>query len=163
MSYGEDGITPLETMRGHSYPAITQFTIFLENRVGQLMEILRKFDGTDIRILALSIHDSTECAFARLLLSNPEGGREILERSGFPLVESQLVALELPDTQQPMLSVCTALLRAELNITQAYPLFSRPHGRPVVALMVDNIENAVETLASSGFQLITEDDLIFDD
>ena len=69
MSYGEDGITPLETMRGHSYPAITQFTIFLENRVGQLMEVLRRFDGTNIRILALSIHDSTECAFARLLLS----------------------------------------------------------------------------------------------
>ena len=163
MSYGEDGVTPLETMRGHSYPAITQFTIFLENRVGQLMEVLRRFDGTDIRILALSINDSTECAFARLLLSNPETGREILERSGFPLIESQLVAIELPNIRQPMLSVCTSLLQAELNITQAYPLFSRPHGKPVVALMVDNIESAVETLTRSGFQLISEDDLIFND
>jgi hypothetical protein len=159
MSYGEDGVTPLETMRGHSYPAITQFTIFLENRVGQLMEVLRRFDGTDIRILALS----TECAFARLLLSNPETGREILERSGFPLIESQLVAIELPNIRQPMLSVCTSLLQAELNITQAYPLFSRPHGKPVVALMVDNIESAVETLTRSGFQLISEDDLISND
>jgi hypothetical protein len=163
MSYGEDGVTPLETMRGHSYPAITQFTIFLENRVGQLMEVLRRFDGTDIRILALSINDSTECAFARLLLSNPETGREILERSGFPLIESQLLAIELPNNRQPMLSVCTSLLQAELNITQAYPLFSRPHGKPVVALMVDNIESAVDTLTRSGFQLISEDDLIFND
>ena len=127
------------------------------------MEVLRRFDGTDIRILALSINDSTECAFARLLLSNPETGREILERSGFPLIESQLLAIELPNNRQPMLSVCTSLLQAELNITQAYPLFSRPHGKPVVALMVDNIESAVDTLTRSGFQLISEDDLIFND
>ncbi|MEC7564297.1 MAG: acetolactate synthase [Planctomycetota bacterium] len=162
MSYGEGGFTPLDTIRGRDYPALTQFTVFLENRVGQLMEVIRRFDGTNVRILALSINDSTECAVARFLLSNPETGREILERSGFPLIESQLVALELPDTAQPMLTVCTALLRAELNISQAYPLFSRPHGRPVVALMVDNIERAVETLTECGFQMITEDDLIFD-
>ena len=36
MSFGEDGYTELTTMRGRDYPALTQFTIFLENRVGQL-------------------------------------------------------------------------------------------------------------------------------
>ena len=87
---------------------------------------------------------------------------ELLEGSGLPMIESQLIALELPDTNQPLLNVCTALLQAEINITQTYPLFSRPHGRPVVALMVDNIDHAVETLTDKGFNLITEDDLIFD-
>ncbi len=149
-------------MRGRDYPALTQFTIFLENRVGQLMEVIRRFEGSDVQILALSINDSTECAFGRFLLSNPETGREILERSGLPMIESQLIALELPDTRQPLLTVCTALLQAEINITQTYPLFSRPHGRPVVALMVDNIDLAVDTLADNSFQLITEDDLLFD-
>lgn len=162
MSFGEDNFTDLSTMQGHEYPALTQFTVFLENRVGQLMEVIRRFAGSDVRILALSIHDSTECALGRFLLSNPETGREILERSGLPMIESQLVALELPDTSQPLLNVCTALLQAEINITQSYPLFSRPHGRPVVALMVDNIDHAVETLTSKGFRLITEDDLLFD-
>ena len=84
------------------------------------------------------------------------------EGLGLPMIESQLIALELPDTNQPLLNVCTALLQAEINITQTYPLLSRPHGRPVVALMVDNIDHAVETLTDKGFNLITEDDLIFD-
>ena len=154
MSFGEDGFTDLTTMRGRDYPALTQFTIFLENRVGQLMEVIRRFEGSDVRILALSINDSTECAFGRFLLSNPESGR--------PMIESQLIALELPDTNQPLLNVCTALLQAEINITQTYPLFSRPHGRPVVALMVDNIDLSVDTLTNKGFNLITEDDLLFD-
>ena len=162
MSFGEGGFNELSTMRGRDYPALTQFTIFLENRVGQLMEVIRRFEGSEARILALSINDSTECAFGRFLLSNPETGREILERSGLAMIESQLIALELPDTSQPLLNVCTALLQAEINITQTYPLFSRPHGRPVVALMVDNIDLAVDTLMNKGFNLITEDDLLFD-
>jgi hypothetical protein len=50
-------------------------------------------------------------------------------------------------------------LQAEVNIVQAYPLMIRPHGRPAVALMVDNLEMAQETLRSKGFTMITERDL----
>jgi hypothetical protein len=61
------------------------------------------------------------------------------------------------------LQVCTALLQAEVNIVQAYPLLVRPHGRAAVALMVDNIEMGLETLDSKGFTMITEADLANDD
>jgi hypothetical protein len=140
MSQSGHSSTDFSTMRGRNYPAIRQFTVFLENRVGQLLEVVRRFEGSKVRIVALSIVDSTECAFVRFLLSHPEQGREILERAGLPLVETDLIGLELPDDPQPLLRVCTALLQAEVNIIQAYPLLWRPHGRPAVALMVDNIE-----------------------
>jgi hypothetical protein len=67
--------------------------------------------------------------------------------------------LELPDRPNPLLEVCTALLQAEVNIVQAYPLMIRPHGRPAVALMVDNLEMALETLGTKNFTMITEADL----
>ena len=51
------------------------------------------------------------------------------------------------------------LLQAEINIVQAYPLIVRPRGRPAVALMVDNIEQAMETLDAKGFHMVTEGDL----
>ncbi|MBC7851894.1 MAG: acetolactate synthase, partial [Pirellulaceae bacterium] len=54
---------------------------------------------------------------------------------------------------------CTALLQAEVNIVQAIPLIIRPHGNPAVALMVDNLEMAMETLTSKGFTMLTEGDL----
>ena len=69
----------------------------------------------------------------------------------------------MPDGPQPLLQVCTALLQAEVNIVQAYPLLIRPHGRPVVAIMVDNPDAAMETLGSKGFTMITERDLASDD
>jgi hypothetical protein len=161
MSIGEgsDLHTDFAIMRGRDYPSIRQFTVFLENRVGQLLDVVRRFEGSNVRIVALTISDSTECALVRFLLSDPEQGREILERAGLAIVESDLIGVELPDTAQPMLQVCTALLAAEVNISQVYPLLVRPSGRPAVALMVDNIEIAVETLRSKGFHAINEDEL----
>jgi hypothetical protein len=156
---GEGTVTGFSTMRGRNYPSIRQFTVFLENRVGQLLEVVRRFEGSRVRIVALSIADSAECAFVRFLLSHPEQGREILERAGLAIIESDLIGVELPDDDQPLLRVCTALLQAEVNIIQAYPLIVRPHGRPAVALMVDNIEMGLETLANKGFTMISEADL----
>ena len=159
MSVGEGTGIGFSTMRGRDYPTIRQFTVFLENRVGALLEVVRRFEGSRVRIVALSISESTECAFVRFLLSHPEQGREVLERAGLALIESDLIGVELPEGPQPLLQVCTALLQAEVNIVQAYPLILRPHGRPVVALMVDNLDIAMDTLNARGFSLVTENDL----
>ena len=159
MSFDDSAGIGLSTMRGRNYPAIRQFTVFLENRVGQLLEVVRRFEGTKVRIVALSIVDSSECAFVRFLLSHPEEGREILERAGLAIIESDLIGVEVPDESQPMLQICTALLQAEVNIIQAYPLLVRPRGRAAVALMVDNLDMAQEILAAKGFTMITEADL----
>jgi hypothetical protein len=161
MSIGEGSGagTDFAVMRGRDYPSIRQFTVFLENRVGQLLDVVRRFEGSNVRIVALTLSDSTECALVRFLLSDPEQGREILERAGLAIVESDLIGVELPDTPQPMLQVCTALLAAEVNISQVYPLLFRSTGRPAVALMVDNLEIAVETLRAKGFHAINEEEL----
>ena len=163
MSIGEGTGLDFATIRGRDYPTIRQFTVFLENRVGQLLEVVRRFENSKVRIVALSINDATECAFVRFLLSHPEQGREILERAGLAMIESDLIGIELPDGPQPLLQVCTALLQAEINIVQAYPLIVRPHGNPAVALMVDNPDLAMETLHSKGFTMITEADLALGD
>ncbi len=157
---GGDGLgVGFATMRGRDYPSIRQFTVFLENRVGQLMEVVRRFEGSSVRIVSLTISDSTECSVVRFLLSDPERGREILERAGLAIIESDLIGVELPDNTQPMLQICTALLAVEVNITQIYPLLARPNGKPAVALMVDNNDMALETLVQNGFHVLNEDEL----
>ena len=163
MSFGGSSVTDYSTMRGRNYPTIRQFTVFLENQVGKLLEVVRRFEGSRVRIVAVSITDMAECALVRFLLSHPEQGREILERAGLAIVESDLIGVELPEGHQALLDICTALLQAEVNIVQAYPLLVRPRGHAAVALMVDNIEIAQDTLASKGFSMITEADLLEDE
>ena len=159
MSIGEGAATAYRTDRGRDWPSIRQFSVFLENRVGQLLDVVRRFDKTKIRIVALSIIDSADCAIVRLVLSHPEQGREILERAGLAIAESDLVVVELPKVESPLVDICTALLQAEINIHYAYPMMIHPHGRAAIALHVDNHEAAVDTLKRINFQVLTEADL----
>ncbi len=159
MSSGEGAAVDFPTVRGRDYPTIRQFTVFLENRVGQLLEVVRRFEGGNVTIVGMSINDATECAFVRMILSRPEQGREILERAGLMIVESDLLCVEFPDGPQPLGQICSALLQAEINIVQAYPLIAQPHGNPVMALMVDNVEAAAEMLSGKGLSIINEADL----
>ena len=137
MSQGDDFNSDIElgTMRGRDYPTISQFTVFLENRVGALTSLIRKFQSTRCRVMALSIIDSTECSIVRLILSHPEQGRETLERAGVAMIESSLICVELNEVQQPLLELCSALLRAEINLVQTYPLMVQRCERTLICLL----------------------------
>lgn len=159
MSIGEGISSEYGTTHDREWPSIRQYAVFLENRCGQLLDVLRRFESTKVRIVALSIVDSADCAIVRLVLSHPEQGREILERAGLAIAESDLVTVELMQRPQPLIDICTALLQAEINIHYMYPLIVHPHGRAAMALHVDNHELAVETLKGKGFQILTESEL----
>jgi hypothetical protein len=160
MSFGEGAAPDLSTLRGKTFPTIRQFTVVLENRVGQLlMEVLRRFEGSQVRIVALSINDATECSVVRMILSYPDIGREILERAGLAIIETELVGVALDDEPNPILSVCSALMQAEINIIQITSLLGAPGRRKCIALMVDNLHGALETLRQKEIDVISEEDL----
>src|SRR3954451_21442094 len=111
MSFGEGrgGALDFETLQGRNWPSVTQFSLFLENRVGQLLEVLRAFHGSKVRIVGLMISDSADCSIVRLLLSHPEQGREILERHKLAFAENEIVATELPAGSSSLVDLCTSL------------------------------------------------------
>jgi hypothetical protein len=162
MSFGEDdggSAVEMETIHGRNWPTVTQFSVFLENRVGQLLEVVRSFQGSKVKIVGLTISDSADCSILRLILSHPEQGREILSLNKHAFAENELVAVELPATPSAINDLCKALLQAEINIHYAYPLIVNPHGRSAIAMHIDNTEQASRTLHDMGFEILCEADL----
>src|SRR5262245_49455698 len=142
MSFGGDEGEDIgfATKRGRDWPSVRQFNVFLENKMGALMNVVRRFESTDIRIISLTIVDSADCAIVRMVLSDPERALEIFEQAKLPHTESDLLVVQLPESTQPLLEICKALLVAELNIHYAYPLLIGPMGKAAVALHVDDHE-----------------------
>ncbi|HZT81993.1 MAG TPA: acetolactate synthase [Gemmataceae bacterium] len=163
MSHGQDegggaGIN-FETARGRDWPSVRQFNVFVANRVGGLLDVVRRFETTDIRIVSLTVVDSADCAIIRMVLSDPERAREVFEQARLPITESDLLVVQLPEGDHPLLQICKALLATEMNIHYAYPLLVGPHGSPALALHVEDHEMAVQTLQRKGFTIFTESDL----
>jgi hypothetical protein len=161
MSYGGDEgeSVGFATARGRDWPSVRQFNVFLANRLGAMMSVVRRFETADNRIIALSVVDSTDCAIVRLVLGDPERAYETFEQANLPFTESDLLVVMLPEGPQPLVQICKALLGAEISIHYAYPLMAVHAGRAAVALHVEDIETASQHLQQNGFTLLSENDL----
>jgi len=159
MNQGGEAGVGYSTARGRDWPSVRQFSVFLENRVGMMMELVRKFEGSNNRIIALSVLDSADCAIIRIVVSDPERARETFELAKMPFLEGDLLVVEVPDAVHPLAKICKALLAAEINISYAYPIMLNPKGNPALALHVEDHETAVATLQKQGFTVLTEKDL----
>ncbi len=160
MSFGGDEGSEVgfSTARGRDWPSVRQFNVFVENRLGNLLNVIRRFETSDNRIVSLMIVDSADCAIIRIVLSDPERALEVFQQAGLQFAESDLLVVQLPEGTQPVLQICKALLTAELSIHYAYPILVGPHGRPALALHVEDHEGAAQMLDRQGFVLLTEND-----
>jgi hypothetical protein len=153
----------LATARGRDWPSVRQFNVFVANRLGGLLDVVRRFESTDIRIVSITVVDSADCAIIRLVLSDPERALEIFAQGKLAVTESDLLVVQLPEGDHPLLRICKALLAAEISIHYAYPLLVGPHGSAALALHVEDLEAAVTTLSRQHFVLFTEKDFADDD
>lgn len=156
-----EGVLPPQTEHGSGYESasVRQFTVFLENRVGKMAFLLRKFEEAGLRINAFSIEESTDISLMRLIACDPEAARDCLREHQFSFSETNVLAVEVPTTTRvPMIHVAQALLAAEVNIHYAYPLL-RSHAEPAIALYVDDIHFAQRILMRKQFRILGESDL----
>src|SRR5450432_868183 len=152
---------PPQTEEGAGFERtrVPQFTIFLENRVGKLNALVRLLEENVGEICALSIEESADSALVRVICSHPEETRQTLREANSSFSENEVLVVELQQrSKHPIMSICTALLSAEINIHYAYPILRAPHG-PALALYVDDPTLAAQILIRKQFVLIGESDL----
>lgn len=147
-----------ETEYGYAPPTVRQFSVFLNNKVGKLLELLRTFDeAPSTRLAAFAIVDSSDYAVVRMIFTNADAARHILRRSQYTFAETDLIIMELGE-QQCLSGACLYLLGAELNIRFAYPIMLRGE-HPAVAICVDDNHLAGQILLRKRFRLLSEEDL----
>lgn len=150
---------PPETETGYNAPTVRQFSVFLDNRVGKLLELVRLFDeASDIHLAALSVVESSDFAVIRIIPNRSDRARAMLKAHSLPFSEIDLLIVEL-GPGQTLTSMCLHLLAAELNIRFAYPLMLKPNGTPTIALAVDDQVLAGQILLRKRFRLLGEGDL----
>jgi hypothetical protein len=150
---------PLPTAEKLNTPQVRQFSVFLQNKVGALLEIVKLLNESHVVVLALSIQDSSESAIGRIIVSDPERVTEIFHEHDIPYSDCELLVVELNEGPNDLARVLAALLMAEVNVYFSYPLLIRPNDRAVLAMHLDDNECASSVLAGEGFKLLSQGDL----
>lgn len=138
--------------------SILQFSVFADNKVGRLNELVHRFASRDVHIIALSQLDSTECNIMRVIVDYPEAARDLLNAYRYAFSETPVIGAEIA-SEAELRSITTALLEAEINIHYLYPFLMRPNGKTGLAISVDDHEFAEQALRHKGIRCLTHRDI----
>jgi hypothetical protein len=140
-------------------PLVKQFSVFLPNKVGAMLEIVKLLSAQHTHVVALSVSESTDSAIARIIASDPQRVEKIFREKNVAFGVSQVVVVEMREVATQLVKLLAALVMGEVNVHFAYPLLIRPRGFSAIALHVDDTECASSVLTGEGFKMLSQDDI----
>ncbi len=146
------------TIEGRGSDPVKQFSIFAENRVGRLSDVIRLLNGHNVHVIAITILDTTDSAIIRLLVDDPDRARSLFLEHGFAFTECEVLVVEVAG-EQDLKRVLSALLEAEVNIHYLYSFISRPQEKCALAISLEDGEVASQALRNRQFKVLRQDDI----
>jgi hypothetical protein len=146
--------------RGALQPTpVRQFSVFLENEVGALLNLTRTLSESNVHVCGISVVDTADASVVRIVVDDPECCHEALASAGIPVSESNLVVVEMPRGPEKLDTVLRSLVAAEVNIQYTYSLMVRPHDKALLALHCEDPEYARDVLSKAGYRVLSQKDI----
>ncbi|SJZ86896.1 amino acid-binding protein [Selenihalanaerobacter shriftii] len=138
---------------------VKQLSIFLENKSGRLADVTETLGTKEIDIRALSIADTSDFGILRLIVDQPSKALNILKEEDFTVSETDVIAVEVSDKPGGLASALDILENENINIEYMYAFVEKSSNDALVVFRVESIEEAVNTLESKGFNLLSANEV----
>jgi hypothetical protein len=148
-----------ETTSKMGGPLVKQFSVFLPNKVGAMLDIVKMLNTNNTHVVALSVSESTDSAIARIVVSDPERVEKLFRQNNVAFGVCEVVVVEMREVATQLVKLLAALFMAEVNVHFTYPLLTRPRGFAALALHVDDTECASSVLLGEGFKILSQSDI----
>ena len=137
---------------------VKQFSVFAENRVGRLNDLVALFKEHNVHIIAITVLDTTDSAIMRVIVDDPDKARELMVNNDFPYTECEVLAVEIGD-ESKLRGVLAALYIAEINVHYVYSFIKRPDNEAALVLNVEDSDVAAQALNRCGFKVLCQRDI----
>ena len=136
-----------------------QLSVFIENRQGRLGEVLHVLKTNKVNILSLSLADTTEYGLLRLIVNNPELGKEKLAEDGFSTMLTDVLVLKITHQAGSLQDLLSMLAENDINVEYMYGL-SIDGKEASVVLKASDIAKADKILTDKGVKTLSSDDIL---
>lgn len=130
---------------------ITQISVFLENRSGQLAQITEILSENGINIRAINIAETSDYGVLRFVSDNSAKSLEILNQNGFVATSAKVVAVAVPDRSGGLNELLNTVKDKSVDINYMYSIFGKTDGLAYMIFKVDNPEMLTDAFESAGF------------
>ena len=139
--------------------AISQISVFVENRPGRLADITAVLAKNSIDIRALSVADTSDYGILRLIVNDPKSAVEALRSEGMTASATQVLGIIIPDEPGGLARAIKVLSDAQISVEYAYAFITPSVGNAYVIIRVEDNDKASEILKGAGIELLEQDDI----
>ena len=133
---------------------IHQLSLFLENKPGRLSEPCRVLADAGINILTLSLADTQQFGIMRLIVRDWMKAKEVLEKAGFVVNITEVVATEVADKPGGLANVLAIMEGGGVNIEYMYAFTLRSGDKAVLVFRFDNPDAAIQLLKAKNINVV---------
>ncbi len=139
---------------------IKQLSIFLENQPGALSAPCRLLAKAAINIQTCSLADTREFGILRLVVEDTDKARRLLQRNGFAVKVTEVIALEVADQPGGLAAILDALEGTGINVEYAYSLSGRTrNGRALLLFRFSDPNAALRVLKERNISTVGSEEL----
>lgn len=136
---------------------IKQISIFVENKAGRLASVTKILGENDINIRALSIADTSDFGILRLIVNDPEKAYQVMKEAGVTVSETEVIAVEVPDTPGGLALVLDILGQDAINIEYLYAFIGKASDDALVILKVEDPQKAMSVLREHKVNVLNKE------
>ena len=136
---------------------ISQLSVFIENKPGQLSAPCRALAEADINILTMALADTDQFGILRLIVKDWEKARDALTAAGCVVKVNEVVTVDVADRPGGLASVLETLEASGINIEYMYPF--RTKGGPNIVFRFDDADAAIKVLQSRDIHVVEAEEV----
>jgi hypothetical protein len=138
---------------------LTQLSVFLENKPGQISLPCKALAKADINILTLSLSDTQQFGILRLIVRDWQKAKTALEQAGCVVNLTEVVALEVADRPGGLAQLLELIEREGVNIEYMYAFTFGRKEKAVMVFRFDDPDKALELLRLNNVNVLGSVDL----
>ena len=139
---------------------LKQLSLFLENKPGALSRPVRLLAKAGFNILTLSIADTHQFGILRLILRDWEKAKQLLEKEGFAVKVTDMVAVEVADRPGGLAGILKVLEQAGINVEFMYAFTEKRKNQAVLMFRFDDPDGAIRVLQKQGIKVVDSGGLL---
>lgn len=133
---------------------LTQLSIFLENKPGNLCRACRLMADAGINIETMSLADTEQFGILRILVKDWPRAKEEFEKNDVVIRRTEVIAAVVPHKPGGLADILQVIDDAGLNIEYMYGFHSEREDGAVLVFRFDDPDTAVDVMQAKGIRLV---------
>jgi hypothetical protein len=138
---------------------LKQLSLFLENKPGALSRPIKLLAKARFNLLTLSLADTQQFGILRLVVREWEKAQQLLQKEGFVVKVTDMVAIEVPDEPGGLARILDVLEKARVNLEYMYGFTLREAAKAILAFRFDDPDRGIVALQQKGINPVRGVDL----